>query len=292
MTDGAAIACGVPVYSRTDALQQFLRSVPPNVQTVYVAENGPAESREERAGLYAREWPFTLEVLNLNHDVGIGACRAAICEALSEPYLWMGDCDMQFTEPDDLERLRGVLERNPDLGGISGWLIEGSAVRSGARQLVEHDDRIIKDVSKPPELDGEMTPFARFDFIPQAGLFRRDVYDTYSYDPDIYNSEHVDFFYSHAQRGEWEFASTPAVLIKHNRWINEEYRKSRLGRDHVDEQLLQQKHGIEDIAPGSNVDWAGYRDRSAAERVFEAFRDVTPPRIWMPTRRLLRRVMT
>lgn len=290
-TSGDDIACGVPVYTRSEALTQFFKSVPPYVEAVYVAENGPAESREERAGLYSREWPFDVRVLELNHDVGIGRCREAICEALTEPFLWMGDCDMRFVAPGDLRRLRGVLKRNPDLGGVSGWLLEGGSVRAGARQLVEHGGRLIKAVEEPPEIEGGVTPFARFDFIPQAGLFRADVYDTYGYDRQIRNSEHVDFFYGHAQRGEWEFASTPAVLIRHNRWINEEYRQSRRGGDHVDEALLAEKHGIKATAPGSNTDWAGYRDRSVKERFFEAFRAASPPSVWMPTRRFLRRVV-
>jgi len=288
----SAIACGVPVYTRTEALKQFLESVPEYVAAVYVAENGPQPSREERAGLYdGHDWPFALEVLDLDVDVGIGRCRAAICEALAEPYLWMGDCDMVFVDAGDLRRLRGVLERNPGLGGVSGWLIEGGTVRSGARQLVEHDGRLIKAVEEPPEIEGEETPFARFDFVPQAGLFRGETYDTYSYDPSIRNTEHVDFFYGHAQRGEWAFGSTPAVMIQHNRWIDGEYRANRRGSDHVDVRLLEEKHGIENIAPGTNLDWAGYRNRSAKERLFEVFRASTPPRVWMPTRRILQRVV-
>jgi len=291
-TSGDGIACGVPVYSRTEALTQFLESVPPYVETVYIAENGPRPSRDERAALYdGRDWPFDLEVLRLDVDVGIGRCREAICEALTEPYLWMGDCDMVFVDAGDLRRLRGVLERNPDLGGVSGWLIEGATVRAGARQLVEHDGRLIKAVEEPPETRGERTPFACFDFIPHAGVFRADAYDTYSYDANIKNTEHVDFFYSHAQRGEWEFASTPSVLIRHNRWVDEEYRQSRRGSDHIDEALLAEKHGIKGTAPGSNTDWAGYRNRSVKERLFEAFRASTPPRVWMPLRRILRRVV-
>jgi hypothetical protein len=286
------IACGVPVFSRSEALQQFLGSVPDYTSRVYIAENGPAESRQERSDLYDdHDWPFDLEVLRLDVDVGIGACRAAICDAVTEPYLWVGDCDMRFLRQGHLRRLRRVLEQHPDLGGISGWLLEDGGVRSGARQLVEHDGRLIKAVKEPPALEGDETPFARFDFIPQAGLFRTDIYEDYSYDPGMQNTEHADFFYGHAEAGKWDFASTPSILIEHNRQIDPDYRESRRGSDHVDEALLERKWNISGIEPGSNIDWAGYRDRTPAEKAFEAFRDLAPPTVWMPTRRILRRVV-
>jgi hypothetical protein len=283
-----AIAVGVPVFSRTAALRQFLESVPEYVTTAYVADNGHTEDRED---LYARAWPFDLEVLDLGFDVGIGACRHAIAEAATESYLFVGDCDMRFTDPADLRRLREELAAHPDLGGLSGWLIEGGTVRAGARNLVERRGRLFKSVAEPPELEGERLPFARFDFIPQAGLFKTEVFDDYCYDPDIYNSEHVDFFYGHHDAGAWEFGSTPAVLVEHNRWIDPDYRESRRGNNHVDEALLAEKWGFETIEPGTNVDWAGYRDRSVLERAFDVFREVSPPSVWIPIKRVSKRVI-
>jgi len=102
----------------------------------------------------------------------------------------------------------------------------------------------------------------------------------------VRSTEHADFFYGHREAGEWEFASTPTVLIEHNRNIDSDYRESRRGTGHVDERLLEDKWGIEGIELGSNIDWAGYRDRTPAEKVFEAFRELTPPTVWMPVKRV------
>jgi hypothetical protein len=42
------IAVGLPVYSRTDALRQFLDSVPAYVTTAYIADNAPDASKAKQ----------------------------------------------------------------------------------------------------------------------------------------------------------------------------------------------------------------------------------------------------
>jgi len=283
------IAAGVPVYSRTAALEQLLESVPDYVATVYVADNGPSEQQAARVdGLYERDWPFTLDVLGLDHDVGIGACRAAIGEVADERYLWVGDCDMEFLRDDDLRQLAHILESRPSLGGVSGWLQEGDTVRSGGCDLVRQGDTLLKTVPEPPTVQQEPLPFATFDMIPQCGLFRTAIYEEYKYDAEVYNSEHLDFFLGHRET-EWQFASTPAVVIAHHRDIDEAYRESR-GQSHTDLELLAEKWGVGDIHIGHRPDWMSTRERSAAEQAFDLFRRVAPPSVWKPVRQLAKGV--
>lgn len=274
------IAVGVPVFTRTDALALCLDSIPDSVATVYVADNGPEQDR----ALYEREWPFNLTVLELPYDCGIGRCRAAIADACTEPYLWVGDCDMEIARDGDLELLRGVLVDNPTLGGISGWLLEGRAVRSGARNLITHRRTAIKEAAGL-EVDGDGVPFVRADFIPQAGLFRTAIYEDYCYDPDVRNSEHFDFFYAHTQLAEWEFASTPGVVTIHNRDIDREYRNSERGGNHVDTDILADKWGIERIEAGARPDWARVSDTGLKADAFDLIKQTTPPRVWLPIKR-------
>jgi hypothetical protein len=285
-TESNSIACGVPVFSRTKALEQFLDSVPAYVDTVYVADNGRNQTRDP----YDEQWPFDLEVLHLEYDVGIGACRAAITDACTEPYLWIGDCDMAFVRTDDLRLLRATLEQHPGLGGISGWLIEGDTVRAGARDLERHGDTAIKTIREYPDIERSVVPFGRFEFIPQAGLFRTEVFDTYDYDPEVRASEHFDFFWGQRAAAEWEFASTPAVMIRHDRNIDQEYRENR-GSGHLDTEITAAKWGIEDIQPGQYGEWSAYRGRPVHEELFEAFRRVAPPGVWLRARRVLKGVM-
>lgn len=282
-----SIAVGVPIYQRTEALEIFLESVPEHVETVYVADNGPDQDRD----IYEQEWPFALEVLHLEHDAGIGACRAAIVEESEEPFVWVGDCDMEFTDRNDLRRLRTILRSNPSIGGVSGWLIEGDIVRSGARDLVDAGQYLIKDAAEP-DIEGRALPFARFDFIPQCGLFRREALETYSWDEQVRSSEHIDFFIGHQEAAEWEFASTPTVMIRHNKDIDRDYRESKRGHNHVDVEILSEKWGYEDTVAGSYSDWAQKREPSLKEEAFDVFRQATPAKVWVPAKRTLERVMT
>jgi len=287
MGDDRPIGVGVPVFSRTRALEQFLESVPEYVETVYVADNGETEDRHD---LYDREWPWTLELLDLPYDVGIGRCRNEIATAVEEPYLWVGDCDMVIQRDGDLRALRRLLDVHIDLGAVSGWLREGDTIRSGARNLLEREGVVYKTVPDTPEVTADPLPFARFDMIPQCGLWRTEIFEDYTYDADIYNSEHIDFFYGHKRLGEWQFASTPAVVVDHQRNIDPEYRKDR-GQNHIDFPTMNEKWGFHDVQIGQRPDWVTTRERSRFERGFDIFRESTPPAVWVPVRRVLSRVL-
>jgi hypothetical protein len=285
-TDLSEIAVAVPVLSRSEALAQFIESVPAAVSRVVVADNGlPGEHTH----VYARDWHVDIDVLDLDHDIGIGACRAALTEDADEPYLWMGDSDMRFVDGRrDLARLREILDSDAQLGGVSGWLVEGDTVRSGARDLMIVGDTLVKD-GTDPTVEPDPYPHARFDFIPHAGLFRREVFETHSHDPELRTYEHADFFLGQCEADVWRFASTPAVQVVHNRWIDAEYRSETRGEHDGDREVLAEKWGVNRVVPGAGADWSERRGRSTAERAFDAFRAATPARVWVPVRQALKR---
>jgi len=130
-------------------------------------------------------------------------------------------------------------------------------------------------------------PFARFEFVPQAVLFRCEVFDTYTYDPAMGTSEHVDFFYGQARAGDWDWASVPSVTIHHQRDIDESYREAKRGDNHLNSDRLAEKWGLHDTAPGARSDWAQVHDRTIPEQAFEVFKRAAPPRVWLPTKRVL-----
>jgi len=282
----SSIAVGVPMFSREQALRQLFESLPAYVETVYVADNGETNDRP----IYDESWQFELSVDHLPYDCGIGPCRANIADRVTEPYLFVCDSDMEVTRENDLRLLRQVLENNADLGAIAGWLKEGDTIRTGARNLHEQNGTLIKNVNQTPEVEGEIIPFTRFDFIPQAALYRTAIFDTYRYDPEIYNSEHIDFFLGHRDADEWDFASTPAVVIQHHREIDPEYRNSQRGKNRVDFETINDKWGYSWAVPGPRSDWITNRDTSTKEEAFNLFRRATPPRVWMPVRSTLNKI--
>lgn len=275
------IAVGVPMFCRENALENLLDSVPAYVETVYVADNGDAEDRD----CYTQDYPFSLNVLDLTFDIGIGACRHEIVQECSAEYLWIGDNDMSFTRDDDLRKLKEILKENPKLGGVSGWLLEGNNVRAGARDIHIAGDVAVKEAKNPPEMHEEPYPHARFDFIPQAGLFRTECFESYNYDPMVQSTEHLDFFLGQKEADEWDFASTPAVVIQHHRNIDEDYRNSRRGTDHTDEEILQEKWDIATTEPGAMTDWGYHRGKTPAAQAFDAIKRVSPPKVWLPLKR-------
>lgn len=278
------ITIGVPMFSRERALEQFLDSVPAYVNEVIVADNGEQQDR----AVYRDDWPFELTVLHLSFDCGIGTCRHEIVAACDDPYLWIGDCDMEFSSPADLRTLKQILEVHPDLGGVAGWLREGETIRAGAKDLVHHDQAVIKTIPELPEVQHDPVPHARFEFIPQCGLFRTACFDDYSYDPEMYNSEHLDFFYGHKQT-RWAFASTPTVLVQHHMDIDEEYRETKRGKNAVDFELMAEKWGFTEMHPGPRADWCTTRNRQFGEQLFDLVRRATTPTVWIPLRKLAKR---
>jgi len=285
--DDQGIAVGTPFYSRTTALQNLLKSIPDYVTTVYIADNGPADPTDA----YPDTHGYTIESLTLPFDAGIGACRRAITDVVEEPYLFMCDSDMELIHSNDLKTLKQILTQHSDVGAAAAWLIEPPTVRAGARNLKEVNGTAIKHVPTNPGVTRDPVPFATFEFIPQSCLFKTEVFDDYTYDPDIRSSEHFDFFYGHKHHDTgWTWASTPTVQVVHNRNIDMEYRETR-GQNHMDLEQTAEKWGITNIVPGAYAEWNDNHDRTVFEDAFDLFRRKTPASVWLPTRTLLHRVV-
>lgn len=123
MSSESTIALGVPVFQRTEKLRQLLNSVDPEfVDTVYVADNGKTETRQE---LYGESFGFELNALDVEYDSGLGNCRRSIVEALTEDYLFVVDSD--HVMPANADTLVRQLESRRDLGGISAESVDSSS---------------------------------------------------------------------------------------------------------------------------------------------------------------------
>jgi len=218
MTREKGITLGTKVFGRNTKLHQLLQSIPDTgvIDRVIVADDGRGDPVSIDETQIVTDVP--IDVIDLPFDTGLGAGREAIRERTETEYLLIVDADMEV--PNNVGVLRDVLEADETLGGVGGLLDEAGQTTALCHNLREsHNGRyLLRDApSAPrPETIAE-TDVYRWDFIPNAALFRRECLESYSWDEEyIIAREHLDFYVGHWKQTDWEFGVVPAVEFPHH----------------------------------------------------------------------------
>lgn len=255
---GSSVALGVPVFKRTDKLRGLLESVEDvAVDTVYVADNGHTEERE---ALYADDWEFDLEVLDVEYDSGLGNCRHRIVEALDEAYLLVTDSD--HTVPHNVSTLVDQLEATPEFGGVCGLLLEHGGLRATCHDLFEHGDVLVRDIRGKDATLVAGSPFVEFDFLNNVAVFRRECVEEYHWDPELQQGKpHLDFYVGHKRTTDWRFAVSPEVQFSHHPGGSSSYESNRNKWDRLmgAREYFLDKWGYRQIAYGQ-LEWLDTTD--------------------------------
>lgn len=229
------VALGVTVFKRTEKLRALLESAEGTVVgRVYVADDGDTA---DRADLYAEEFDFDLDVIDLPYDAGLGRGRQQLVKHLEEEYLLVTDSDHRI--PDNVGVLIDQIEADPDLGGVGGLFLEHGHLSGMCHDIYEDDGLLIRDT--PPEkhvrtLAGH--PFVEFDFIPNVAVFRRECLEDYTWDPEyVIGKEHLDFYVGHHRTTDWNFGVCPRVLFPHDPGGDDDFLDTR----HDPSRLLRSK---------------------------------------------------
>lgn len=287
----------VPVLQRTEDLHRLFLSVPEWVDTVHVADNGPAEA--DRTHVYGGEYPFELDVIDLPFDVGIGRSRRAAAAASDAEYVVVCDNDMEL--PGNLETLVEILEADPSLGGVGGILDEHGSLRSGCCNL--HDTTwwrggtaLVQTINDPPTTEWVAGhPIARFDKLANAMVVRQRCIADYSWDDSMVDREHLDWFVAHWQETDWEFAVCPEVVFRHHTGGPETYEQQyRHGNTERQERTLVEfceKWGYDRVVTG-DTRWFGTARRPIAERVANEALRHAPPRVVLPLKDAAKMVLS
>lgn len=227
------IAVGVKVFTRDRRVKSLLNSVPSWVSKVYIADDGEHTTLKEE--LYNSEYEFDKEVIDLEYDTGIGRSRESIVNTFTEEYLLIIDSDHLI--PDDGIYLYEQLKQRPELGGIGGAIVEPEKDRlyCEAQDLLEEQTQSGLKLIRGPRVNDkkeiEMVcglPLIKFDFIPNAALFRRECLEEQSWDPEfVIGGEHIDFYVSHWKGTDWEFAVSPSIQFAHHPGGSAEYLNNR-----------------------------------------------------------------
>lgn len=240
------IAVATKVFKRTEDLRRLLRSAEcTGIRNVYVSDDGESGEHES---VYDEEWEFDLTVINLPFDAGLGEGRRRFVEESTEDYLLVVDTDHEI--PPNYRVLKDVLDQYPELGAVAGITVENGTIGGMCHDIKVEDGVLIRHAPLK-EYDWETGhPVLRFDFIPNAALFRRECVEDYNWDPAyIIGKEHLDFYYGHILRTDWEFAICPVVTFPHHETTDSEFLKFRLSeaRRMKSKRYFLEKWGLEQI---------------------------------------------
>ena len=214
MGDLKDVAVIIKTFNRPDKLELALKSlVGKGFGEVIVADDGERSQRKLEVYEKFRE-KIPLKVLELPYDSGLAFGRNEAVKASRSEYILVIDDDMTVN---NVEILREVLEQNRNLGGVSGCLIERARFRCFPCNLDIRNGYLVKyDPPLEPRFSGGGVSYFHFDLIPNAAMFRREVFDDYSWDPHYkIGYEHLDFYLAHKKLEKWKFAVVPSVLFFH-----------------------------------------------------------------------------
>lgn len=284
MTD---LALGVKVFSRAEKLEGLLDSVAGSpVDAVYVADDGEPSAAKDR--LYDAEYPFDLTVLDLEYDAGLGYGRNRIVEASDEEFLLVVDSDHEV--PGNVGVLVDQLEARPDLGGVSGLLLEDGKIRGTCHDLYEDGDVLVRDVREDKTVRRVAgAPLVEFEFVPNAAVFRRECLEDAAWDPAyVIGKEHLDFYVTHLRETDWTFAVNPTVLFDHYPGGDAGYVADRESAAKLErsKQYFLEKWGYRQVILGQTDWWDGSRTLRDPSRLVELLvKDLflaLPPSVQVP----------
>lgn len=247
-----SITLGTKLFTRTAKTHQLLTSVPDAVDRVIIADDGD----EDLSLLIREDWPFTLEIIDLPYDSGLGAGRQAIVDAVDSEYLLIVDTDHEV--PDNVGALRDILEADPSIGGVSGMIDNGDGPTGLFHDLVERDGMLLRTFDhEPPAESIAGHRFREFDFVPNAALFRTDALAEYAWDPAYtIGREHLDFYVGHMDT-DWRFGVAPDVVFPHHPGGSAFYERNRASATKLAEskRYFREKWGYDAVVYES--DWKG-----------------------------------
>ncbi|NLV14366.1 glycosyltransferase [Haloarcula argentinensis] len=294
-TRSESVTLCVPVLMRVQKLRRLLESLPPAVDEVIVADNGHTNQRQSVTN--PEQYDADITVRALPHDCGIGRCRQQAAAAASNDYLLVADNDMIL--PDSIQPLLDILRADPDLGAVSGTLHEDGHLRAGVCNFREESiwgrDLLVQthDEDTTVETVGGH-PLARHDKLPNAMVVRRACVEDYSWDGQLKDKEHLDWFLGHYHETDWEMGVCPSVVFRHEHGENEQYQQQyRHGNTERQQQyhdMVCEKYGYDDIVWG-DTRWFGTERRPLVERLYNAVEGELPTSLSYPAKQAAKAVI-
>ncbi|MCG1003035.1 MULTISPECIES: glycosyltransferase [Halobacterium] len=220
------VAVATKVFTRYDHLRNLLESVEEtDIRKVYISDDGDGSG-----DIYDEDWDLDLHVIDLEYDAGLGLGRKKFVEESNEDYLLVVDTDHEI--PANWQNLKDIIEYYPTLGGVSGIVVENGRVSGMCHDIKIENDVLVRYTPEKETLWGSGHAFIEFDFVPNAILLRRECLEEYNWDPEyVIEKEHLDFFYGHYRKTDWEFGVCPSVVFPHHDTVNKSYLQLRTAEE-------------------------------------------------------------
>lgn len=214
---------------------------------IYIADDSKLTASKIK--LYAEYEAKGINLLLLDHDVGLSAGRNALIEATLEPYLLFLEDDFVFTAETNIIKLEEFLGEHYDVGIVGGACRVGDKLQH-YEGMLEFENGVLTYVSQHKDwFVDNMTTQLRWIFVDRVFNFflaRREVFSSVVWDPELKLAEHVAFFLDLKYRTDWKVAYTDVVVVDHVQVADPAYMAYR-GRNQEFFDIFRTKYGIQSI---------------------------------------------
>lgn len=188
-----------------------------------------------------------VQLLKLPFDSGIAASRNAAIAHVQTPLVFLTDDDHLFTDDSRLEHLLSVLNSDPSIGVVGGWLWEEYRNHRSAwhLNLYETGAELRADVARGPvRITREGVPHWPCDTVLNFALARREIYDVCPWADQLKMCEHWEWMWRFKKLNRWRVAFCPWFGGEHHPYPRPAGYDDYRYRQSTFERLSQQLHGL------------------------------------------------
>jgi glycosyltransferase involved in cell wall biosynthesis len=219
--DYKELAIIIPTFLRDKKLELLVDSIKKTIHSekyrLYIADQGLFDLEKDE--YYTRLKDEGHKVFYLPFNSGLSYARNYLVSKTKEPFILVIDDDFEFTDETNIQNFIYILNSRPALGVVGGKL----------KNRGDYHFRICRMNNKfyylklyPKEwyytLNTYLIKPIRFwysDIVLNFAMYKREVFNSHSWDNDLKLAEHTYFFWVLKQLKKWNVAFTDTAIALH-----------------------------------------------------------------------------
>lgn len=227
---------------RNNCMKKTIKSIQtwcPNIKIYVADQNTPNATMLKFYEDHNVEYYFT------EFNSGLAWNRNFLVSKVQEPYVFIGDDDITFTEETNIKTMEDILTENEEIGIVGGSL----------KNTPRYDKRLIWDnknkkvymiqVEEVKNKTKKGNIFTLVDLVLNFFLAKTEVLKECKWDNDLKLCEHLEYFLRFKET-KWKVAFTPEVIAIHDRGRPGDYAKFR-GQSKKYLKIMMKKYGIDSL---------------------------------------------